>query len=349
MSDTISKSRGGRGGVISRLASSIFGPGMLVLALLVAAMTLPMLEEADAPGPRAEVLLDGIVSQVLFAPDGRGIIVDQGRSGPVRMDVVGGGLRRGMAGGGLPCVRMAIDPQGFGLVLALNDNSLRVVDPITLEVLGEMAGHDDRVQVLTVSDNGEILVSADYGGVVKVWEMATGALLRRFSTDLKLTAGAMSPDGSRIAMGDSDGRIAVFDTVSGVERARWSAQRDGNSRGTLDIDFAPSGDEVASVGMDGRVRFWDGAAGWALRGEIALPSGISRCVVYSLDGRQVATGHWDGRVRFWDVGTGVLLAAEPMSTLPITAIAFEPGGDRLAASSGAGVAIHDIPAVSGAV
>ena len=331
---------------VSRIVGACFRPGLFVLALLGAALAVPLFEESSEPGPTSEVLLDGLVTQVLFAPDGRGIFVDQGISGPVRMEVDGIGLSPGTTGRGLMCVRMAIDPGGVGLVLALNDGSFRVVDPSTLEVLREMAGHDDRVQGLSISSDGATLVSVDCAGVVKVWDLATGALLRRFSVDFQVTAGVLSPDGNRIALGGLDGRIAVIDARSGALEASWEGHGLGTERATLDLQFSPGGDELASVGLDSRVRFWDVADDWALRREIEMWCGVSPCVAYSEDGRSVATGHSDGRVRLWDVANGGLLSAEPISTMQVTAIAFEPGGGRLAASSGLGVAILDIPVVS---
>ena len=77
-------------------------------------------------------------------------------------------------------------------------------------------GHTDAaVLCMTVSNDGEILVSGDSIGKVKVWKLSTGKCLRQYQAhDTSVTALALSRDASRILTGCASGICREFGIVT---------------------------------------------------------------------------------------------------------------------------------------
>jgi WD40 repeat protein len=109
-----------------------------------------------------------------------------------------------------------------------------------------------------------------------------------------------------------------------------------------------------TVSSDGTVRLWD-VPTRRERGILLAAGKVGLGVDISSDGRLAATGSADGKVRFHDLtasegtGTGAGTAAAGLDARPplkvggrVTALAFEPGGERLVvATVGAGALIVD--------
>jgi WD40 repeat-containing protein SMU1 len=77
-------------------------------------------------------------------------------------------------------------------------------------------GHTDAsVLCMSVSNDGEILVSGDSIGKVKVWKLSTGKCLRQYQAhDTSVTALALSRDASRILSGCASGICREFGIVT---------------------------------------------------------------------------------------------------------------------------------------
>ena len=69
-------------------------------------------------------------------------------------------------------------------------------------------------------------------------------------TDIRVTALAMSAAGDRVAVGDLDGRIGVFD------QGTLALALDGHDQRVSGLAFAPDGRELVSASWDGTARVW---------------------------------------------------------------------------------------------
>lgn len=150
-------------------------------------------------------------------------------------------------------------------------------------------------------------------------------LQRNLTTDLSgenLTSVAFAPDEPWFAAAGSDGRITIWDSITG----KLQRTVDTRPQALRSIAIAPDGRSLAVGGVDGIVAVYDVSTG---RETLVLPRAMTavNCVRYSPNGRllAVATGDWmsagRGRVAVYDAETGQSQATLTCNSAP-GAVAF---------------------------
>ena len=107
---------------------------------------------------------------------------------------------------------------------------------------------------------------------------------------------------------------------------------DGHAKGVRDVAFSPDGTRLASVDWDNAVKLWDVSSKKEQR-TIRLTdfSGMA----FSPDGTRLATAdRFDRRVSVWDTRSGEKLYSILSHARIVTAVAFSPAGNTLAAAGG---------------
>jgi WD40 repeat protein len=143
-----------------------------------------------------------------------------------------------------------------------------------------------------------------------------------------ITALAISPDGSRLATGDSAGLLKLIDVPTGEVRASFQAHRYGN--GISALAFSPDGTLVATAGyLETVVRLW-GAAEGESRGQLPeLPTGV-RALTFSPGGALLALARGDGAAMLWGMAESRVLGTVRANDRALEAIAFSADGRALA-------------------
>ena len=144
---------------------------------------------------------------------------------------------------------------------------------------------------------------------------------------------AMSPDGSLLAVGQRNGNIDIVDTAT---RKRVGPSLRGHSSGVEDLDFSPNGQQLASVGDDGKLELWAIGKEPSSR-KFWDSSDVLWGVRFSPDGAAVASAGDDGTVRLWDVEKGAAIDGPLIHhTGVVLRVAFSPDGHGLVAAIGEG-------------
>jgi WD40 repeat protein len=137
---------------------------------------------------------------------------------------------------------------------------------------------------------------------VKVWDLKTGELVRRFHWPLgydphsTVEALSFSPDGKRLAAAVFRQSAAyVFDLANSTRLARIEHSQ------IYGLSFSPDGKTLATAGWDEIIRLTDTQT-WKTRSQTKVDGRDSRmyAVSYSPEGGWVATAHMDGEIRTWN-------------------------------------------------
>lgn len=132
------------------------------------------------------------------------------------------------------------------LVRAIGD-STKVDSPLT-----------DRVNALAFSPDGKLLATGSgdpsRSGEIKIWDLATGKLVREFVKPHKDVVLALdfSSDGRQLASGSADRAVRLWDVASGRQLRNLEA----HSGHVLSVSLRHDGRMLASAGADNAVRTW---------------------------------------------------------------------------------------------
>ena len=117
-------------------------------------------------------------------------------------------------------------------------------------------GHTGPVGALALSPDGRFLVSGSEDTTLKIWDTATGNVLRTLSGhDQSVLAAAISPDGRQIASGGADATVRVWNAVTGE-----STRVGSHSSPVKNLVFSDDGRRLTSLGNN-EVKVYDLVAG----------------------------------------------------------------------------------------
>jgi WD40 repeat protein len=229
---------------------------------------------------------------------------------------------------------MAISPRGDQIAVSGYANRRVVlVDAIKgneLQRLGDTSGGE----VIAFSVNGGLLAVGDETGLVRVFDVATGAAQKKLQAPGKyLYTVAWSPDDALVAAAGAEGSISVWETASGREIDASLLKH----RGVIySVVFSPDGRFLASGGWDRTVRIWDTST-WKQVDRIIDSTAATQGVAFSPDGQYLAWGGSDSAVKLMHRITGELYTFRGHLGY-IRSVAFSPDGNLLASGSEDGTA-----------
>jgi len=114
-----------------------------------------------------------------------------------------------------------------------------------------LVGHGHAVLDLEFASGGDVLVSGSSDASVRVWRRGEDAARDTLVTDMPAPFVSVSTDGERLAAGGAGRTVRVWPMDDLDAEAPVVARHDRMITG---VAFSPSGDRVASAGLDGRVR-----------------------------------------------------------------------------------------------
>ena len=105
----------------------------------------------------------------------------------------------------------SFSPDGLKIVSASRDETVRVWNAETGEVLQTLEGHDGPVMSAAFSPGGENIVSASSDKTVRVWSAETGELLQTLEGHTSaLMSAAFSPGGENIVSASADETLRLW-------------------------------------------------------------------------------------------------------------------------------------------
>lgn len=183
---------------------------------------------------------------------------------------------------------------------------------------------NSEVKTLAFSPDGQILAAGGNDGIVRLWNVRSGTLLRELRAH---TAGvniiAFSPNGQTLASASWDGKAVL-----------WKV-RDGSQSGVLShngaissLAFNTNNRLVTAGSWDGTMMLWDTRSA-RLLGTFAGHDGGVNTIAFSPDGAQMASAGWDRHVMLWDTASTDAIATFTGHNAGINALDFSPDGASL--------------------
>jgi WD40 repeat protein len=237
------------------------------------------------------------VEALVFGPDGaalaaggfREVVVWDARAGAVRFRLTGFADRVGA---------LAFSPSGRLLAAGggapTEAGELRLFDAATGRPLVELpAAHADTVFGIAFSPDGSKLATGGADKLVKVWDAATGKLLKSFEGHTHHVLDVAWRADGVIASAGADGAVKVWDAATGEQRRSIAAHGKAATR----LAFVGAAN-VVTCGGDGSVREWNANTGAAVRTLGAGPDYLD-ALAAGADGAVIAVGGPSGGVRVY--------------------------------------------------
>ncbi|MGB1015221.1 MAG: WD40 repeat domain-containing serine/threonine protein kinase, partial [Nannocystaceae bacterium] len=224
---------------------------------------------------------------------------------------------------------LAYAPDGSQIATVSADQTARIWDAQSGELLATLKGHRDKIFALAYSPAGPHIATASADETARIWDAQSGELVATLADhDDKVYALRFSPDGSRIATASLDKSARVWDPQSG----ELLTTLQGHEHTVWDLAYSPDGSRIATASEDQTARVWDAQSG-ELLATLKGHEDQVYTVSYSPDGSRIATGSLDKTARVWDARTGERLATLEGHESTIWGLSYSPDGARIATAS----------------
>ncbi|MBD2465023.1 hypothetical protein H6G89_28870 [Oscillatoria sp. FACHB-1407] len=164
---------------------------------------------------------------------------------------------------------------------------------------------------LTLSTDGQTLVSGGQDKAIRVWDVETGQLIKTLQSDSgQVRAVAIAPDGKTVVSGSTDRRVRIW-SLTTDQRPLMLA---GHTEGVEFIRISPDGKTITSASQS-EIKRWNLATGELEAtlptlpsselqlGPITISNGPDRFIIrdISADGRTAIFEFFSGKVVLWDL------------------------------------------------
>ncbi len=213
------------------------------------------------------------------------------------------------------------------------------LDPQTIIELARYTAQGNSFRKVAWSPDGLWLASDEHMGayedsVINIWYATTfDPIVLRLQTNTWFIEGlSWSPDGSKLASGNQNGVVQIWDIETGAESLRFQA----TTSSVVNLSWSPDISRLATANGDERIKIWNAEDGELLL-EICCHTFrkfIAGDIAWSNDATLLASVGNDSTVRIWDSSSGVMQRAVCCTDSEWSrAVSWSPDGTKLAAAS----------------
>lgn len=250
-----------------------------------------------------------------------------------------------------PIICVAMSPDRKTIASGSQDNTIKLWNEATGELLETLTGHHSAIIALAFSPDGKILASSSNhefnDGTIKLWDLTTRKLQKSLGAslvNLRVGSLAFSPDQQYLASGHI-GFTAVDTAIRiwQIDRGKVAYTLKGHGWEVTAIAFSSDGRILVSGGADSAIMIWNWRAEKRLRtlnrpddffGSLASwfdqSKGIIWAIAISPDDKIIASGGSDQPIYLWNLETGKLEKSLTDHEGYVSCLAFSPDRQTLA-------------------
>ncbi len=186
--------------------------------------------------------------------------------------------------------------------------------------------HSDLIWSLAFNPDSTLLATGGFDGTIKLWEVASGALLWSGRHPGDVFGVSFAPDGSLIVSSGGNA-VILWDVKRGTQ-----VQVLPHPNVVISVAWSPDGRLIASGDVEGHIRLWAviGTEPAVCALVLAAHKKQVNVLVFSPDGRTLASGSSDGTVKLWESPSGLLRETLTGYIDRVTRMAWSPHGRLLA-------------------
>jgi WD40 repeat protein len=175
-------------------------------------------------------------------------------------------------------------------------------------------------------DNAYVASGTEKEGV-QLWKTLNGINFATLGGDDLSCSVTFSSDGLRVAVGETDGFVHMWE----VETGSSLITKQAHQQPVNNVSFAPDNTILASASSDTTINLWDTRTGRILSC-LSGHTGDVTCIAFSPDSQRLASASNDATIRVWDKTFRCLLMLTG-HTNAVLSITFSPNGTQIASGS----------------
>ncbi len=220
------------------------------------------------------------------------------------------------------------------VITAGADNTARIWNHVTGELISTLTGHKDRVNSAVFNPDGTLVVTSSNDTTATIWDADSGKpLLTLIGHEGVVNNAVFSPDGNYVLTAGGDKTARIWDVKTGKESLKLTGHQDALNSAI----FSPDGKYIVTASKDKTAMIFDAGTGQPVK-TISEHRDSLLNAAFSSDGGWLATCSVDRTARVWRAGTWESVLELRGHSDNVNSVEFSPDGKWIVTGSKDGTA-----------